>query len=137
MATFSASDIVGKTLIANEPVIIKRIPEDSAPSVFNVKVGQPVGTVYSWISPGANNKSLYWMFKDENGRNYYAEHKVGRYSIKALQSQGVLTEVEKLEKEKEANQPLATTITKQITKLALIAAGAYVLVNVLPGVLKK
>jgi len=137
MATFSASDIVGKTLIANEPVIIKRIPEDSAPSVFNVKVGQPVGTVYSWISPGANNKSLYWMFKDENGRNYYSEHKVGRYSIKALQSQGVLTEVEKLEKEKEANQPLATTITKQITKLALIAAGAYVLVNVLPGVLKK
>ena len=137
MATFSASDIVGKTLIANEPVIIKRIPEDSAPSVFNVKVGQPVGTVYSWISPGANNKSLYWMFKDENGRNYYSEHKVGRYSIKALQSQGVLTEVEKLEKEKEANQPLATTITKQITKLALIAAGAYVLVNILPGVLKK
>jgi len=137
MATFSASDIVGKTLIANEPVIIKRIPEDSAPSVFNVKIGQPVGTVYSWISPGANNKSLYWMFKDENGRNYYSEHKVGRYSIKALQSQGVLTEAEKLEKEKEANQPLATTITKQITKLALIAAGAYVLVNVLPGVLKK
>jgi penicillin V acylase-like amidase (Ntn superfamily) len=137
MATFSASDIVGKTLIANEPVIIKRIPEDSASTVFNVKIGQPVGTVYSWISPGANNRSLYWMFKDENGRNYYSEHKVGRYSIKALQSQGVLTEAEKLEKEKEANQPLTTTITKQITKLALIAAGAYVLVNVLPGVLKK
>ena len=137
MAIFSASDIVGKTLIANEPVTIKRIPEDSAPSVFTVKIGQPIGTVYSWISPGPNNKSLYWMFKDETGRNYYSEHKVGRYTIKALKSQGVLTEEEKLEKEKESNQPLTTTITKTITKLALIAGGAYVLVNVLPGILKK
>ena len=137
MAIFSASDIVGKTLIANEPVSIKRIPEDSAPSVFTVKIGQPIGTVYSWISPGPNNKSLYWMFKDETGRNYYSEHKVGRYTIKALKSQGVLTEEEKLEKEKESNQPLTTTITKTITKLALIAGGAYVLVNVLPGILKK
>lgn len=137
MAVFSASDIVGKTLIANEPVIIKRIPEDSAPSVFNVKVGQPVGTVYSWISPGSNNKSLYWMFKDENGRNYYSEHKVGRYSIKAIQSQGVLTEEEKKKKEEEANQPLTQTITKTLTKFALIAAGAYVLVKVIPTFSKK
>lgn len=137
MATYNASDLVGKTLVANEPIQIKRLADDSAPSVFTVKIGQPVGTVYSWISPGLNNKSLYWMFKDENGRNYYAEHKVGRYSIKSLQSQGVLTEAEKLEKEKEANQPLTTTITKTITTLAIIGAGAYVLVSVLPTVLKK
>ena len=137
MAIFSASDIIGKTLIANESVIIKRIPTDLAPSVFTVKTGQPVGTVFSYVSPSTNNQSLYWMFKDENGRNYYSEHKKGRYSIKALESQGVLTEEEKRKKEEEANQSWIKTLTKTLTKFVLIGAGAYVLIKVIPTFNKK
>lgn len=137
MSIFSAGDIVGKTLIAETPVNIKREPSDAAPVVYTVKPGTSVGVVYSYILPGERNGRLYWLFKDAGGRSYYAEHSEGRYKVSAIKQQGVLTTQEK-EKEKEReNEPLKDTIERNIKLIALVAAGAYVVANVLPNILKK
>lgn len=137
MSLFAASDIVDKTLIAETGVNIKRAPSDSAPVVYTVKAGAPVGVVYSYILPGKENARLYWMLKDAGGRAYYAEHAEGRYKVSAIKQQGVLTTQEK-EKEKERdNEPLKNTIERNIKLIALVAAGAYVAAKILPNILKK
>lgn len=137
MATFNAADIVGKTLIAQEAVKAKLRPIDTEPNAYNIAAGQPVGTVYSWISPSPQNKRLYWMFKDANGKSYFVEHNEGRFSISNLKAQGVLTTEEKTAQEQAAAQPLTTTLTNSVTKLAYIAAAAYILAAVLPNLFKK
>lgn len=137
MASYNAAAIVGKTLRANTAVQLKRLPADSAPVIFTVKAGQPVGTVFSYILPGTNNSRLYWMFKDETGRNYYAEHQEGRFNISALKEQGVPTTQQETTAAAQANEPITKFIERNITKIALIAAGALVLKSVIPGLLKR
>lgn len=93
MPLFSAGDIVGKTLIAKKKISIYRSRSDAKPFGF-VNAGQPVGIVYSYLSPNLNYPNLWWMFKDNN-KVYYAEHKEGNFDISALTNQGVISTDEK------------------------------------------
>ena len=99
--TFSADQIIDKTLIAKKKVQLKRIPSDSEKTVFTVQPGGTVGRVYSWTG-GGGTSPLWWMFYDENGKTYYAKHEPGLFDIKVLKDQGGITvkeETEKKEKE--------------------------------------
>jgi len=99
MSTYSAEQIIGKTLIANRAVNIYRLPDDKAKSVYTVNAGQLVGVVDSYISPSAqkNRKFLYWQFVDQNGKFFYVRHEEGAFNIKALKDQGALTTAEQNE----------------------------------------
>lgn len=88
MATFSAAEIVGKTLIAKSQVNVYSLPNDNKQyKIAVVKKGAYVGTVYSWIQkPGG----LYWQFQSGNSF-YYVKHFTGAFDIAKLKKQGTLT----------------------------------------------
>lgn len=88
MATFSAAEIVGKTLIAKSQVNVYSLPDDSKQyKIAVVKKGAYVGTVYSWIQkPGG----LFWQFQSGNSF-YYVKHFTGAFDVTKLKKQGALT----------------------------------------------
>jgi hypothetical protein len=99
MATFSADQIVSKTLIARRAVNLKRLPQDDAKTIYTVPAGGTVGVVYSWT--GGNTSPLWWMFYDENQKTYYAKHESGAFDIDTLKDQGALDVKQQAEAEKE------------------------------------
>jgi hypothetical protein len=127
MATFSANEIIGKTLIAKRPIDLYRAANDSAQIIYTVEPGQTVGKVYSYLAPGAQRSVLYWAFYDETGRPYYSKHKTGNYDISSLSEQGALTVQEQAEQAAEAELTTGDKILRLIKNIALIAAGAYLL----------
>ena len=118
-STYSADEIVGKTLIANKKINLYRLPNDSAKPIFSVDAGSTVGVVFSYLKPSStqNRSSVYWVFNDANGKQFYARHKAGDYDVKALKDQGALTTKEKTEEEKGAS--IETYIKKYGIPLAI------------------
>lgn len=126
MATYSAGDIINKTLIAKVKVPIYSSAQDSAIKIGEVQPGNPVGVVYSYLEPNANfgRSRLWWQFM-RNGSYYYAPNLPGYYDESALRQQGVLTELEKIEAEQEAaamaNNPWYINIIRKYGIYALVA----------------
>jgi hypothetical protein len=134
---YSANQIIGKTLIAARPVQIKRTATDSAPAVFTVSAGNPVGVVFSYVAPGAGRSSIYWMFNDQYGRAYYAKHETGAFSLSALKNQGAITVKEETELEKAASITTADFFKKYAKTALWVIAGVLVARAVLPELIKK
>lgn len=121
----SADQVIGKTLFTRTSVPLKRYAQANAPVVFTVKPGQAVGKVYSWVNDGP---VLYWAFYDEKGVPYYAEHKVGRFSVDALQQQGTQTLEDIKEAQQQAENPVTYAIQKMVRPLVL-AGVAFLLIK--------
>lgn len=125
MPTFSAADIVGKTLIAKETVPVYSLPNAAVASnlIGSIAPGESVGVVYSWIG-GNEGKPLYWQFESTAGGFYYVMHKAGRFDVRALKDQGALTTAEKQEQE----NPKSTLdkILSTLKTVGIFAAVAYV-----------
>jgi hypothetical protein len=96
MATFSAAEIVGKTLIAKSQVNVYSLPDvNKQYKIAVVKKGAYVGTVYSWIQkPGG----LFWQFQSGNSF-YYVKHFTGAFDVTKLKKQGTLTVEEQTSQE--------------------------------------
>jgi hypothetical protein len=131
MPTFNAGDVIGKTLIAKRNIPLVRQPADDAQVIYNVSPGQSVGNVDTFLLPNENRSSLYWSFKDANGKNYFAKHAVGNFDVKELQQQGLLTLQEQQAAEIEASLSTGDKIFRLIKNIALIGAGAYLLKQVI------
>jgi hypothetical protein len=131
MPTFNAGDVIGKTLIAKKNIPLVRQPADDAQVIYNVLPGQSVGNVDTFLLPNENRSSLYWSFKDANGKNYFAKHAVGNFDVKELQQQGLLTLQEQQAAEIEASLSTGDKIFRLIKNIALIGAGAYILKQVI------
>ena len=131
MATYSANEIIGKTLIAKRPVELYRAANDSATSIYTVEPGQTIGKVFTYLSPGTNRKYLYWGFYDENNRAYYTPHITGNFDISSLNEQGALTVQEQAEQAAEAEQTTSDKIFKLVKLLALYGVGAYLLNSII------
>lgn len=133
---YSAADLINKTLIAKQPIAIKRLPLDSAPTVFTVMSGQPVGKVYSWLAAGTGRQSLYWMFMDVNNRPYYAAHTPESYSLSAIKEQGVVSVKEAAEAEAAKAETTGDFLKKYAKTALYVIAAAVVLRSVLPELIK-
>lgn len=74
-----------------------RFPSDSYPVLATIQPGQIVGVVYSYLipRPELGRAYLWWVFLDDNGVEYYAEHRPGVFDTKFLMGQGVRTTGEK------------------------------------------
>jgi hypothetical protein len=110
MPTFSAAEIVGKTLIAKQSIKVFNAPSYKPGSlqVATVKAGQPVGVVFSWTG-GKAGEPLNWQFSD-GGRFFYVQHQAGAFDVSALKQQGALTPTEKAEQQRRENQTLPEQI---------------------------
>lgn len=133
---YSAADLVNKTLIAKQPIAIKRLPLDSAPTVFTVLSGQPVGKVYSWLAAGTGRQSLYWMFLDANNRPYYAPHSANSFSLSAIKQQGVVSVKEAAEAEAAKAETTGDFLKKYAKTALYVIAAAVVLKSALPELIK-
>lgn len=122
MPTFSANDILDKTLIAKKTVAIRRSPDTTAPVVFNVKPGETVGVVYSWVQRGGH---LWWMYYDNQGGTYYTIHEPGLYDIQSLQAQGSVSLEDVQEQQAKANSPITYYGDKLFT-LATWGVGIWI-----------
>jgi hypothetical protein len=131
MPTFNAADIIGKTLVAKSNVPLYRFADDDAAVVYNVSPGQSVGKVESYLLPAANRNNLYWQFKDQNGKFYYAEHKQGIFDVRELAAQGALTLQEQQAAAVEASLTTGDKIFRLIKNALLIGAGVYLLKGVI------
>ena len=140
MPTFSANEIIGKTLIANKIIDIWKIP--AKPSTgeagikwtgIYVKKNDAAGVVYSYVG-GTGGDPLFWVFETPGvnagqiGANFYVPHAVGNFNVESLREQGVLTTAERAELEAEENKTTGDKIVeafKKGGKLLLIAGGIY------------
>lgn len=116
MPTFSAAEIVGKTLIAKQATPVFNAPsyKPGALEIATVKTGQPVGVVYSWTG-GKAGEPLNWQFTD-GSRFYYVQHKTGAFDVSALRQQGALTTQEKAEKLAEESKSLPEKVFEGLGK---------------------
>ena len=127
MPTYSADQIIGKTLIAKKPVKLYRAANDQASSVYTVDPGQAVGKVYSYLAPGENRATVYWAFYDDQQRSYYTPHIQGNFDIQALGDQGALTVQEQQQAAEEESMSTTDKAFRLIKNIALYAAGAYLI----------
>ena len=115
MATFSASQILDKTLKAKTQITIYKLPNAiPANKIGIVAKGGIVGTVYSYVEVAG---ALYWMFKDSYGKNYYVKHATGAFDVSNIKSQGAFTVQEELSAAERAKM-------SELEKLAEKAKGA-------------
>lgn len=134
--TYNAAQVIGKTLYAFQDINLKREPSDSGNTVFTVKQGQPVGIVYSYLMPKEGRSNLYWVFKDANGREYYAEHKTGLFDFKALQGQGAKDTETIIKEQQEAAQPAREFWSNKALQLGALVLVAYLLKEPIKNALK-
>lgn len=118
--TYSAADIIDKTLFARTRVPIKRQPWDNSPIVGYAESGQKIGVVYTYLEIRSGRSVLYWGFIDDNNIMYYTEHREGYYDVSNLRGQGVLTLEEKRRQEEQANLSLPEKVVKTATRGLLI-----------------
>lgn len=132
--TFSVSEIIGKTLIANVSIPVYEDASDSAQPVGYVNAGQPVGVVSSWLdpSPTEDRSELWWVFNRPNDFPYYVKHGIGLFNISSLQQQGVLTDVQQAQAA--AGSPWYETLIKKYGPWVL---GGVVVLGLGKEVIKK
>jgi len=128
----SVDAVIGRTLYGLQDVELKRIAADAAPSIGSAPAGTPVGVVHSYLLPGSGRSSLYWMFLDQGGNAYYAEHATGRFDFDALHAQGVLTTEEQIEAEAEKNKPLEDKLIDAGKWIAIAALVVFAGVQLVP-----
>lgn len=123
MATYSVSQLIGKTIVAKKDLPIYRLPSDSAQPVYVAKAGQTVGVVDSYVLPKEGRSYLHLSFLDEKGKPYYIRWG-DAINTAALNQQGVKSD-ETIQKEQDAaNKPfdLASFIQKNITLVIITIA---------------
>jgi hypothetical protein len=123
MPTFSADQIIGKTLIAKKPVPLYTSATKRFGSFITVPAGRTVGVVYSYVG-GTGGDPLYWMFYAKlQGieKAYYAEHLEDAFDGLALKDQGVKTDRQIEEAKKEENLSTGDKILEYLKKYAMWA----------------
>ena len=133
--TYTADQIIDKTLIGLKPVDVKLEPLDSAAIDHTIATGNPVGVVASWVTD--TNGAVWWQFYDSFENPYYVKHAVGEFSIQSLQDQGAVTV-------KQATAAAAAANTSTIDKIGVLAKtylpwiiGGYIMVKVVVPLVSK
>lgn len=121
--SYSADDLIGKTLYAKANVPLRRLPQDDSPVIFTVKPGGTIGVVDTYV---VRDGTVWWSFKDANKRNYYAQHKTGEFAEGPLKEQGLIDTQTKIKNEQRENEGIMPFIERNIKTIAIIAAVAVV-----------
>lgn len=127
MATYSAEQIIGKTLAGRTSVNITRTPYDASAVIYKSSPGQVIGVVNSFVMPTTGRKNLWWEFLSNNGDSFWSEHTEGRYDIQNLQEQGALTVKEQAQAEADKDKTfidkIVDVIQKNLTTVMWIGGG--------------
>ena len=126
--TYSAADIIGKTLFAKGyKVNLRRGASSDSEIVGQTQPGEAVGVVYSYIM---QPDGLWWQIDRPAGAAVWARHNKDAFDIEALKQQGVQTTEEKIKEAKEAEMTTGEKIfsfaKKGLTIAAIVAAGYFI-----------
>ncbi len=135
MPTFSADQIIDKTLIAKKVVTVYDLPfyVSGAKVLTQVRPGQSIGKVFSYVG-GTPGKPLNWQFEGAAGKMYYVPHVPGYFDVKSLRDQGAQTTSEIQQEQKETQQSTGDKLTAYLKKsgnvllyggLALVALNVF------------
>lgn len=102
MATYSAFQLVGKSLIPKKAVKVFRYPNQGV--ITTATPGQSLGTVYGWVNETNEGSPIYWKFLDKYNRPYYVKHEENAFDVSNLKDQGVITVAEETKREKEKKE---------------------------------
>ena len=114
MPTYSADQIIGKTLIAKKSVTLKRHPSASGKAVYTAPPGSSLGTVQTWVHENGPGTPLWWSFLDSAGRPYYIRHEENAFDVKHLKDQGAITVKEQTEKQEREAESGASSMFPSI-----------------------
>ncbi len=130
---YSLAQLLDKTFFGVKDIECKRSANDSAPVWYTVKKGQPIGKLYSWLSPNSNRDSIWLMFYDVYNKPFYVKMETGKFSLSKLIEQGAISVKEQieLEKQKDAAPKDGFDKAKEIAKYLLIGVGVWGGVTVL------
>ena len=119
MPTYSAGDLIGKTLVANREMPVYNLPsyDSGAKEITRARKGNVLGVVYSYVG-GQAGRPLNWQFKTPAGQFYYVEHAPNNFDTESLKEQGVQTPKEKAEAEAEAGKSTGDKILDAGKKIA-------------------
>lgn len=127
-STFSADQVIGKTLVAKRPIPVKSGSFDNSPVVVTIPAGQSIGNVITWLSPGTNRSVLNWAV-NVNGQTRYVAHGEGLFDVRALEVQGSQTTEQIFEEAKAAeekeNDPVTYYAKKIVLPGLLLVGGIY------------
>lgn len=142
--TINAGDIIGHTLLAAQQVPVYDQANDSAQPSGYVSAGNPVGIVYSYLSPDPSKgrNELWWMFEPLPGDSqigddqgfYYVPHNKDYFNTTALTDSGVLT-VAQATALKAGTQP--STAEKLLDKYIPWLIGGIVAIGIGKAVINK
>ena len=131
--TYSADQIIGKTLIAATGINVRRTPEATAGNlIYTAKQGDTLGVVYSYVVNQQTGK-LWWWIDYANPK--WLDHAAGRFSLKALTDQGAKTTAQETQEKADAQKSWWQKFTegtadfmgplKEVTKYALPVGLVY------------
>ncbi len=120
MATYSIADLIGKTMIAKGSVSLFRLPYDNAPAIYDVKPGNTIGIVDSYVLPKEGRTAVYLMFYDKDRRAYYMRWGAP-INTTSLIEQGVKSDVQKAEEAK-GDSTIMDFIQKNISLVVVTVA---------------
>jgi hypothetical protein len=123
---FSADQIIGKTLIARQPVDLTRTTGGAV--IYTVQPGETVGTVYSFLN---KNGLVYWLFYDNTNRTYYAKHEKNLFDINALKEQGAKDIQTEIKEEEEKEKTTGQRVESFFNKFLLAASVTAVLITLI------
>jgi len=118
MPTYSADDIIGKSLFAKKVVNLRKFASTEAPILAKTTPGDLVGVVYSYIK---NPEGVWWQIK-EDGKSFWAFHGPGYFDVQAIKDQGVKTTQQKIKEEQEANMSFGDKALNLLKKAGIITA---------------
>ena len=110
---YSASQILDKSPLFDEDVIVRNLPNDYGTIVKNYSSGQTLeGSIYSYIT---SNGDLWWQTIDNNGNiNGYFKHNNNIFNESYLRQNGVLTTGEAITTEQKKLEDLSGVNEKGI-----------------------
>lgn len=150
---FSIGQLLDKTIVATNRVYVYRNAQAGAQPVGYVSPGQPIGVLYSWLSPDfSQNRDRYWLqFYPASGGGYYyvVPFSDGDFDWSSIQQQGAITVIQEQQQQEQEKQDSETPwyeklfnwgssgVIRPIVNGALILGGVYVGVKyILPEILK-
>lgn len=133
MATYTADQFIGKTLVAQKNVTAFYGGPGSK-NIFVIFKGQNIGVVYAWVIKNTPDHKLWWQFQDKNGIFYFVPgdpNYVGmnEYDKKTIPSVEQKVQAEKDKAKKDEDGKVLYYIQKWGKKILIGGAITYVVVQ--------
>lgn len=84
MATYSANDVIDKTLISTRDGLVGYLGHPLSKELITFQKGETIGVVYSWIVDPIQKSNVYWMFQRPQGDWFYVRNDINKIKVSPI-----------------------------------------------------